>query len=100
MSVSGGTISGGTGRELHDHAADFFREVDLARERGATSYSSGGRRVVFAGPPTPPPASPSVAHELDYAQTEQVVHQWLERQGMDMNALQALIRQQEELMSA
>lgn len=84
----------------HDAAGDFFREVEKARELGATSYSSGGRRVVFAGPPPPKPAREGVVAELDYAQTEQAVNEWLSRRGLDREVLEGLIRREEEAMSA
>ena len=93
MRMSGGTTSGGT-------AEGFFNEVAQARKLGATNYSSGTRKITFSGPPSLEPTDPSVAAELDYAQIEQVVHTWLERQGLDMNAFQAILRQQEELLSA
>ena len=93
MPMSGGTTSGGT-------AEGFFKEVVEARALGATNYSSGTRKISFAGPPALEPTDKTVAQELDYAQIEQVVHTWLERQGLDMNAFQAIIRQQEELLSA
>ncbi len=83
-----------------DDAGRFFREVELARELGATGYSCGSRKISFAGPPAPKPARQGVVEELDYAQTEQAVNAWLARRGLDMEVLEGLIRREEEAMSA
>ena len=83
-----------------DKAGDFFQEVERARALGATGYSCGNRKISFAGPPPPQPAREGVVAELDYAQTEQAVNQWLSRRGLDMEVLEGLIRREEEAMSA
>lgn len=98
--MSGGTTSDGT--DKYDPVQEWFDEVDLARSRGAVSYSSGSRKINFAGPPPPvvTKVPETVVQELDFAQREQVIADWLGRQGLDHERLNAIIEREMEAMSA
>ena len=98
--MSGGTTRNGT--DKYDPVQEWFKEVDQARSRGAVTYSSGSRRINFGGPPPPvvTKVPETVVQELDFAQREQVITDWLARQGLDYEKLDALIQREMEAMSA